>query len=144
MDQWEKLSDFITNPTFNTLNDLGFVNPTPVQGACIPLLLNYKDVAAEAVTGSGKTLAFLIPVFELLSKRETPWRASEIGALVVSPTRDLAQQIYDVATKFVEHFPALTVSLAIGGVPQKNEKKDVQTFGMLYYSLEHHNQITCV
>ena len=44
-----------------TLTKLGYVNPTPVQSTCIPLMLENKDVAAEAVTGSGKTLAFVIP-----------------------------------------------------------------------------------
>lgn len=86
-----------------------------MQSACIPLLLNYKDVAAEAVTGSGKTLAFVIPILELLKKRDTPWKNMEIGALIVSPTRDLAQQIFEVVQCFLREVTTLSVSLCIGG-----------------------------
>jgi ATP-dependent RNA helicase DDX55/SPB4 len=60
---------------------------TPVQASTIPLFLKHKDVVVEAVTGSGKTLAFVIPILERLARQETRLRKSEIGALVVSPTR---------------------------------------------------------
>jgi ATP-dependent RNA helicase DDX55/SPB4 len=60
---------------------------TPVQASTIPLFLKHKDVVVEAVTGSGKTLAFVIPILERLARRETRLRKSEIGALVISPTR---------------------------------------------------------
>ena len=47
--------------TLEALSRLKFTKPTPVQAMCIPLILDHKDLVAEAVTGSGKTLAFLIP-----------------------------------------------------------------------------------
>ena len=51
----------LSHSTFEALSRLKFTKPTPVQAMCIPLILDHKDLVAEAVTGSGKTLAFLIP-----------------------------------------------------------------------------------
>ena len=51
----------LSHSTFEALNRFKFTKPTPVQAMCIPLILDHKDLVAEAVTGSGKTLAFLIP-----------------------------------------------------------------------------------
>lgn len=65
---WKKLDVALSKPVLETLEELKFETMTPVQAACIPLLLKGKDVAAEAVTGSGKTLAFLIPLLEILQK----------------------------------------------------------------------------
>lgn len=115
MAEWKRVCKHLSNPTFNSLESLGFDKPTPVQAACIPLLLNYKDVAAEAVTGSGKTLAFVIPAFELLAKRETKFKSNEVGALIISPTRDLARQIFDVVQHFTQYFGDLRTSLLTGG-----------------------------
>lgn len=75
------------------------------QAACIPLLSGNKDVAAEAVTGSGKTLAFLIPLLELILKREAnnQWKKNEVGAIIISPTRELAEQTSSVLEHFLKH-----------------------------------------
>ena len=74
---------------------------TPVQIATIPQFLNHKDVAVQSVTGSGKTLAFVIPIVELLlrlsQEKKAPLKSQQIGALILSPTRELAQQTYRVA-----------------------------------------------
>lgn len=59
-------------------------------------------MVVEAVTGSGKTLAFVVPIFEMLLKRDDKWKKCEIGALVITPTRELAQQIYDVVNVFLD------------------------------------------
>jgi ATP-dependent RNA helicase DDX55/SPB4 len=73
----------------------GFIRMTPVQAATIPHFLSHKDVAVQSVTGSGKTLAFLIPVLEILQQKTL--QPTQIGALILSPTRELAQQTYSVA-----------------------------------------------
>ncbi|KAI9342638.1 DEAD-domain-containing protein [Obelidium mucronatum] len=75
---------------------------TPVQASTIPLFLAYKDVVVEAVTGSGKTLAFVIPILEMLLRREEQWQKNEIGAVIISPTRELAKQISDVVSTFLK------------------------------------------
>lgn len=71
------------------LNDVGFQEPTPIQEQCIPLLLEGHDVLGAAQTGTGKTGAFVIPVLELMLKE----KKDQIRTLILSPTRELAQQI---------------------------------------------------
>ncbi|XP_061173659.1 ATP-dependent RNA helicase DDX55-like [Saccostrea echinata] len=114
------LSDFI----HQSLRDGGFINPTPVQAACIPLFLSNKDVAAEAVTGSGKTLAFIVPILEILKKRGN-WSKKEVGAIIITPTRELAIQINEVLSHFLKHISDLTSLLLIGG---ENPIKDAEKF----------------
>jgi superfamily II DNA/RNA helicase len=71
------------------LNDVGFQEPTPIQEQCIPLLLEGHDVLGAAQTGTGKTGAFVIPVLELMLRE----KKDHIRTLILSPTRELAQQI---------------------------------------------------
>ncbi|XP_012251648.2 probable ATP-dependent RNA helicase DDX55 homolog [Athalia rosae] len=113
--KWQDLDVPLSKPVLNTLKKLNFSTMTPIQAACIPLLLKGKDVAAEAVTGSGKTLAFLIPMLEILQKREDHWKKLEIGGIVISPTRELATQIYEVLSNFLIHIPNLRQILLVGG-----------------------------
>lgn len=90
--------------------------------------MSYKDVAAEAVTGSGKTLAFVIPILELLLRRATqePWKQNEVGAIIISPTRELAAQTNAVLKPFADalHF---THRLLIGGSEGGAVEQDVIT-----------------
>lgn len=83
------------------------------------MLLQRKDVSVEAVTGSGKTLAFLVPMLEMLQHRhsDTRWTSKEIGALIISPTRELAFQISEVLEKFLERkeLNYLRQKLVVGG-----------------------------
>ena len=77
--------------------------------------MSNKDVAAEAVTGSGKTLAFLIPLLEILLKRDAPLTKKEVGALIVTPTRELAVQIDGVLQEFLKNLPQFSHACLIGG-----------------------------
>ena len=70
---------------------LGYENPTPVQEQAIPLVLEGRDLIAAASTGTGKTAAFLLPILSTLPRVKGRNRAPRV--LVVSPTRELAQQI---------------------------------------------------
>ncbi len=70
---------------------LGYENPTPVQEQAIPLVLEGRDLIAAASTGTGKTAAFLLPILSTLPRGQGRKRAPRV--LVVSPTRELAQQI---------------------------------------------------
>mmetsp|Transcript_23608 Transcript_23608/g.41699 ORF Transcript_23608/g.41699 Transcript_23608/m.41699 type:complete len:591 (+) Transcript_23608:40-1812(+) len=113
--------------------DLGFKSPTPVQGATIPRFLAHCDVAVEACTGSGKTLAFVIPVIEMILRRikeeaklreegsssgsktvKLRKRPGSWGAIIVSPTRELALQSFKVAQPFCKATD-LTTMLLTGG-----------------------------
>nr|XP_037291845.1 ATP-dependent RNA helicase DDX55-like isoform X2 [Rhipicephalus microplus] len=107
------------------IQELHFEKMTPVQVTTIPLFLSNKDVAVEAVTGSGKTLAFLIPLLEMLLKRDEPLTKYAVGAIVISPTRELATQIYNVLEHFLQFLPQFTGQLLTGG---SNPINDVKTF----------------
>ncbi|ELU07919.1 hypothetical protein CAPTEDRAFT_209893 [Capitella teleta] len=126
MDQkWDDLPKRLRTCTRKTIDRLNFKLMTPVQAACIPLFLSNKDVAAEAVTGSGKTLAFVVPILEILLRRETPLRSKDVGALIVTPTRELAVQIDEVLGEFLKEIPHITHQLFIGG---NNPMTDVNKF----------------
>ncbi len=83
--------------------------PTPIQSLSIPLVLAGKDLIAEAQTGTGKTLAFLLPMFQNIDVEN-----NHIQGLVITPTRELAIQITDVARRFAEIKP-LNILAAYGG-----------------------------
>ncbi|XP_056592641.1 ATP-dependent RNA helicase DDX55 [Triplophysa dalaica] len=123
--KWESLPVKLHDSISQTLKELKFTYMTPVQSACIPLFMRNKDVAAEAVTGSGKTLAFVIPVLEILLKREEKLRKMQVGALIITPTRELALQITEVMGRFLEKFPQFRQILLIGG---SNPIEDVEKF----------------
>lgn len=91
--------------SLDVILSMGITEMTPVQASTIPLFIRYKDVVVEAVTGSGKTLAFVIPVLEKIIRRRDRLRAHEIGALIISPTRELAEQIHSVISLFISAQP---------------------------------------
>lgn len=97
---------------------MGFERATPVQAAAIPLLLSHKDVVVEAVTGSGKTLAFLLPLLQILEKTPVLMKDHRrIGAVVMTPTRELAVQIYETLQGLLsKNGNELKPLLLIGGV----------------------------
>ncbi|KAK9760143.1 ATP-dependent rRNA helicase spb4, variant 2 [Basidiobolus ranarum] len=113
---WGNTQVEIRPEILETVQNLGFTNMTPVQAATIPLFMKNKDVVVEAVTGSGKTLAFVIPVLQILLRREDPLTKNQIGAVIVSPTRELAKQIYEVMDIFLKSSSQpLKHALYIGG-----------------------------
>ncbi|OHS99057.1 DEAD/DEAH box helicase family protein [Tritrichomonas foetus] len=118
------LKDALAPETINSLNELGFPTMTPVQKNVIPLLLNYKDVAVEAITGSGKTLAFLVPTIEFLRKYANQ-ETNELTVLILVPTRELAKQILDVFTQFIQFHPFIKPQLLIGG---SNASEDYEIY----------------
>ncbi|MGZ8927178.1 MAG: DEAD/DEAH box helicase [Methylobacter sp.] len=91
---------------------LGFEQPTPVQLQSIPLALEYKDLLVSAETGSGKTAAFLLPALHHLLT--LPSRKPGVRALILTPTRELAQQIFKNCQQLTE-FTALKTGLITGG-----------------------------
>jgi len=85
------------------------VTPTPIQSLSIPHVLMGKDIIAEAQTGTGKTLAFLLPIFQNMNESDP-----NIQALVITPTRELALQITEVARSLAEIRP-LNILTVYGG-----------------------------
>ncbi|SGY68886.1 BQ5605_C004g02927 [Microbotryum silenes-dioicae] len=105
--------------TKKAIDGMGFTNMTEVQARTIPPLLAGRDVLGAAKTGSGKTLAFLIPAVEMLNKLKFKPR-NGTGAIVVSPTRELALQIFGVAKELCEHHNQ-TFAIVMGGANRKAE-----------------------
>ncbi|KAF9221989.1 DEAD-domain-containing protein [Gyrodon lividus] len=102
---WSSLATSLTPWILDVIQSMAYSHMTPVQASTIPLFMQHKDVVVEAVTGSGKTLAFVIPILERLIRRESTFRRNEIGALIISPTRELATQIHSVFSLFLSAQP---------------------------------------
>ncbi|QSI77161.1 DEAD/DEAH box helicase [Niveibacterium microcysteis] len=92
------------------LADVGYETPSPIQAACIPLLLEGNDIIGEAQTGTGKTAAFALP---LLSRIDIAERRPQ--ALVLTPTRELAIQVAEALQKYAHHLPGFHVLPIYGG-----------------------------
>jgi ATP-dependent RNA helicase DDX27 len=103
----EAHSSFLTmnlsRSILRALASLEFKTPTPIQAATIPVALLGKDVVGRAVTGSGKTAAFTVPMLERLLYREKGKQAAATRCLVLVPTRELAVQCFQVATKLATY-----------------------------------------
>lgn len=94
--------------------------------------MSCKDVAAEAVTGSGKTLAFVVPMLELLLKRERefPWKITEVGAVIISPTRELAAQTSQVIGQFLKGSGStIKQKLLVGGNSVDEDISNLRAYG---------------
>nr|XP_058940608.1 ATP-dependent RNA helicase DDX55-like [Pocillopora verrucosa] len=121
---WSELRPTLSNSVLDIMDKFGFQKMTPVQAATIPLFMSNKDVAVEAVTGSGKTLAFLIPIVEMLLQREEKLKKHDVGAIIITPTRELAKQIDEVLRTFTKDLIQLKQLLLIGGVdPVENMQR---------------------
>ena len=96
----------------------GYETPTPIQQATIPLVLAGKDVLGCAQTGTGKTAAFALPILQRLAKKPVrPTQPRVIRALILTPTRELAQQIQDNFVAYGKKLPVFSAVL-YGGVGQ--------------------------
>lgn len=95
---------------------------TPVQAASIPLMTGNKDLVVEAVTGSGKTLAYLIPIIIRMLRLDAPIKKHHVGAIIISPTRELAEQIMAVLLGLL-HFHAPS-AIAINPPPPTTEDEE--------------------
>lgn len=102
----------LSRPFLRAIEAMGYTTPTPIQTQVIPHALAGRDICASAVTGSGKTAAFLLPALERLLYR--PKDIPAIRVLVITPTRELATQIYDVLQK-LSQFTDITSLLICGG-----------------------------
>jgi ATP-dependent RNA helicase DDX10/DBP4 len=103
----------ISATTLRGLEDVcGYTTMTAIQHACIPHALAGRDILGAARTGSGKTVAFLVPLLERLYRDK---HNVGCGAIVLSPTRELAVQIFGVLRKLGSHHTTLKAGLLVGG-----------------------------
>jgi len=95
----------------------GYTKPSPIQQKAIPHILERKDVLASAQTGTGKTAGFTLPLLHILST-QNKWKRRPVRALVLTPTRELAAQVYDNVRAYSE-FLDLKSAVIFGGVKPK-------------------------
>lgn len=93
-----------------SLKNIKITIPTPIQTATIPVALTGQDIFASAQTGSGKTIAYLMPLITMLSK-------SSKGGLILTPTRELATQVFDMLHQILGRSQPFHIALVIGGAP---------------------------
>lgn len=110
IDQFEALG--LSEPTLKAVQDMGFEEPSPIQSAAIPLLLQGRDVIGQAQTGTGKTVAFGIPILEQVDPKE-----QSIQALVLCPTRELAIQVAGELNSLAKYRRGVNVLPVYGGQP---------------------------
>lgn len=118
-DNYEFEKAGFSEPTMAAIREMGFSKMTAVQAKTIPPLLAGRDVLGAAKTGSGKTLAFLLPAVELLYSLKFKPR-NGTGVIVISPTRELALQIFGVARELMAHH-SQTFGIVIGGANRRTE-----------------------
>jgi len=98
---------------------LGYTEPTPIQEQAIPMALSRRDILGCAQTGTGKTAAFILPSLQLMGRRKS------IGTLVVTPTRELAGQIEEVA-RGCSRFTGQHIAAVYGGVGYEPQVKKLR------------------
>jgi len=109
----------LASPILKALNKCRYTAPTPVQAQAIPKVLAGQDLIASARTGTGKTAAFILPTLQLLS---TPCRDGRCGprALVLTPTRELAEQITQSARVYGKYLRVKSTCI-VGGMPYREQ-----------------------
>lgn len=114
----------LSRPVLKGLANLGYVKPSPIQSAAIPIALMGKDIVAGAVTGSGKTAAYMIPVIERLLYKPTKVPLTRV--VVLTPTRELAIQVFDVGKKIGRFINNLSLGLAVGGLNLRQQEQQLK------------------
>lgn len=105
----------IIDPIQKSLNELGINVPTDIQSKSIPILLEQKkDFVGLAKTGTGKTAAFGLPILQLVKPDK-----SEVQAVILAPTRELGQQIFENLMSYAKHMPEVSIAATCGGIPIK-------------------------
>ena len=112
----------LSAPTSAGLKSAHFSALTDIQAKAIPLALRGSDILGAAKTGSGKTLAFLIPVLENLYRAQCIGADAGLGAIIISPTRELAAQIFEVLRKIGGRGHLFAAGLLIGGKSLQDER----------------------
>jgi ATP-dependent RNA helicase RhlE len=118
-------ADFgLATPILRALDAEGYTTPTPIQIQAIPKVLTGRDLCGIAQTGTGKTAAFALPILQRLSHplRADPPRGCR--ALVLCPTRELANQIMDSFRAYGRGMP-LSATVAFGGVPIATQQRQL-------------------
>jgi len=111
----------LSKQILQAVQEQGYTTPSPIQLEAIPVILERKDVLAGAQTGTGKTAGFTLPILELLTAKQLTTAKYKVRALVLTPTRELAAQVYENIKNYSKYLP-ISSTVVFGGVginPQK-------------------------
>lgn len=112
----------ISEPLRQGLADLQFDHPTDIQLKAIPIILDKKeDLVGLAKTGTGKTAAFALPLLQLIDTGN-----ASIQAVILAPTRELGQQIYNNLISFAKYLPTVSIVSVCGGIPIKPQMESLK------------------
>ena len=118
------LSDLGINPQLQqALTDLEITVATDIQEQVIPIILNKtEDIVGLAKTGTGKTAAFGLPLLQMVDLKN-----ESIQTVILSPTRELSQQIYNNMVGFAKHLPEVSIAMLSGGSPIKSQIEELKS-----------------
>jgi ATP-dependent RNA helicase RhlE len=109
----------LIDPLAFAVQEMGYVEPTPIQKQAIPVVLQGGDVIGSAQTGTGKTAAFALPIIQRLGTH------GKLRCLILEPTRELALQVEEAFQKFAR-FTDLRVTIVYGGVGYGKQLEDLR------------------
>jgi ATP-dependent RNA helicase RhlE len=112
----------LAEPILRAVSAEGYNNPTPIQAQAIPSLIMGRDVIGIAQTGTGKTASFVLPLLHRIAKQKRRQMPRMCGALILTPTRELASQIVENIKNYSK-FTKLTTTLVVGGVRPASQIK---------------------
>jgi len=110
----------LSEALLKAISKKGYTTPSPIQEKAIPPILEGKDILASAQTGTGKTAGFTLPMLQILSQ-EPPLRHRPVRALILTPTRELAAQVFANVKEYGE-FVDLRSAVIFGGVNQRPQE----------------------
>ena len=128
---WQNFN--LCKPLLKAIEELGYEHPTPIQSLSIPAALSGKDILGSSVTGSGKTAAFLLPLIQRYYTQmrtngyQYYMRGNYSKVLIVTPTRELAYQIFEVFQK-LNVYTKLRACLVIGSTDMQRQESELRTF----------------
>ncbi|WP_156499496.1 DEAD/DEAH box helicase, partial [Oleiphilus sp. HI0061] len=111
----------LSDPILKAITDKGYTEPSPIQCKAIPAIIAGRDVVAASQTGTGKTASFVLP---LLEKLNVPYnyRGKRIRALIITPTRELTEQIEANITQYGKYLNLKSMAM-YGGIAAEPQKK---------------------
>ncbi|NBQ96537.1 MAG: DEAD/DEAH box helicase, partial [Betaproteobacteria bacterium] len=113
----------LAGPILQAVKEAGYTEPTPIQSAAIPVVLQRQDLMGIAQTGTGKTAAFVLPLLSLLAGHPPTHRG--VRVLIMVPTRELVVQVEENIRVYARHLP-LRVATIFGGVSERPQIRALQ------------------
>jgi ATP-dependent RNA helicase RhlE len=114
----------LSDALLKAVHKKGYSEPSIIQEKAIPLILEGKDVLASAQTGTGKTAGFTLPMLQILTE-QSKWKRRPLRALILTPTRELAAQVYNNIKEYGEYLD-IRSTVIFGGVNQKPQVRTLR------------------